>query len=398
MIENKQIIEEVSRIQELMYGTINEQKGQLSNRIYSAVSSLGDDFKSLLTSAGKLRTLTGKAKLSQAYAIRQKISNKITNLEGELTDLTLKYNKGTITPADYNTMKAKVDADLLKLKNADNEIKSAIDDLVVKKTAGSVTPPAGGAGATSGLPGSVRSSLMSALGKLTSQNVYGFLKKIVLAGLAFGSLAWLWSAIKKRSNDAGCLGETASKRPNDIQVKAQTGDNDVVNYYIPNPTNPVVKQLHKNGLILQCGTNNRKVFEINGDGSVVGKWYADNNCGIHFKTGNNDYLIFASAGETPSPKPDQKPSKTKYRPCSGTYRIYCYSESIKKLQGCLGLVQDGKWGPRTEAAVLDRTKKNVLTDNEINQICGGVTPPQPTPQPTPPQPTPEIGDSRTEDF
>jgi len=66
--------------------------------------------------------------------------------------------------------------------------------------------------------------------------------------------------------------------------------------------------------------------------------------------------------------------RSKYKFCSGTYKIYCYSEVIARVQGCLGgLVQDGKFGPKTQARLQDKFPQfvNSFEDSDVAIICGG---------------------------
>jgi hypothetical protein len=64
-----------------------------------------------------------------------------------------------------------------------------------------------------------------------------------------------------------------------------------------------------------------------------------------------------------------------YKPCSGTYSKGCKSDTIAKVQGCLGLVTDGKFGPKTQAA-LSGKGFTTFTDTDVEKICGKT---QPTP-------------------
>ena len=65
-----------------------------------------------------------------------------------------------------------------------------------------------------------------------------------------------------------------------------------------------------------------------------------------------------------------------YKSCSGAYSKGCQAEAIKTVQGCLGLVQDGKFGPKTEAALKAKGFSS-FTDAEVNKICAK-TPAQPS--------------------
>jgi archaellin len=60
----------------------------------------------------------------------------------------------------------------------------------------------------------------------------------------------------------------------------------------------------------------------------------------------------------------------KYKVCSGTYTQGCYSEAIKKVQGCLGgLVADGKFGPKTNGKLKEAGFSSGFSDNDVDKIC-----------------------------
>jgi hypothetical protein len=72
---------------------------------------------------------------------------------------------------------------------------------------------------------------------------------------------------------------------------------------------------------------------------------------------------------------DQEKAKKKtdgggsgYKPCSGTYSKGCKSDVIAKVQGCLGLVTDGKFGPKTQGA-LSGKGFTTFTDADVTKIC-----------------------------
>ena len=64
-----------------------------------------------------------------------------------------------------------------------------------------------------------------------------------------------------------------------------------------------------------------------------------------------------------------------YKPCSGSYSLGCKADAIVKVQGCLGLVPDGKFGPKTQAALTAKGFTS-FTDAEVDKICGKTTTPQ----------------------
>jgi hypothetical protein len=62
--------------------------------------------------------------------------------------------------------------------------------------------------------------------------------------------------------------------------------------------------------------------------------------------------------------------QNKYKQCSGTYKIYCFNKNvIGKVQGCLGLKQDGYFGPKTQNALKSIGYNYGFTDNDIDTIC-----------------------------
>jgi hypothetical protein len=72
-----------------------------------------------------------------------------------------------------------------------------------------------------------------------------------------------------------------------------------------------------------------------------------------------------------------------YKDCAGSYSLGCKADAIAKVQACLGLVADGKFGPKTQAALTAKGFTS-FTDAEVDKICGKT-------------PTPEV-DSEFEDV
>ncbi len=89
--------------------------------------------------------------------------------------------------------------------------------------------------------------------------------------------------------------------------------------------------------------------------------------------------------DTVNKKDGVKTSKTGggYKACSGMYNMGCIADSVSKIQGCLGLVPDGKYGPKTNAK-LKEIGYNSFTDNDVTKICGTKTTTQPDAQTTKP--------------
>jgi hypothetical protein len=73
---------------------------------------------------------------------------------------------------------------------------------------------------------------------------------------------------------------------------------------------------------------------------------------------------------------NKKPIKSSYKPCSGTYSYGCKSNVIGKVQGCLGLVPDGKFGKKTKAALASKGFTS-FTDADVTKICASKQPVKP---------------------
>jgi hypothetical protein len=61
-----------------------------------------------------------------------------------------------------------------------------------------------------------------------------------------------------------------------------------------------------------------------------------------------------------------------YKPCTGTYEKGCKSDTIAKVQGCLGLATDGKFGPKTLSA-LSAKGFTTFKDADVTKICEKTT-------------------------
>ena len=64
-----------------------------------------------------------------------------------------------------------------------------------------------------------------------------------------------------------------------------------------------------------------------------------------------------------------------YKDCAGSYSYGCKADAIAKVQGCLGLVADGKFGPKTQAALTAKGFTS-FTDAEVDKICGKTPTPE----------------------
>jgi len=96
---------------------------------------------------------------------------------------------------------------------------------------------------------------------------------------------------------------------------------------------------------------------------------------------------------------ENQEGQSKYKYCKGPrFEIYCVSEKIRQLQGCIGAKADSYYGPetltklKTKISDIDTRQNNYIDSAEIDKICAGNTP-------TPPEPTkPEVPEYNQEDI
>jgi peptidoglycan hydrolase-like protein with peptidoglycan-binding domain len=95
---------------------------------------------------------------------------------------------------------------------------------------------------------------------------------------------------------------------------------------------------------------------------------------------------------TPSPQPAPQPRTSQYKSCPEVYPIKfrCKNETIAKVQECLGVTPDGKFGPKTQQALINKgyDGNSITTEITIN-VCGQNNPNKP-PVTTPPVKPEEI--------
>ena len=132
--------------------------------------------------------------------------------------------------------------------------------------------------------------------------------------------------------------------------------------FIPNPSGQ-----HKN--------TGKKVVCANEDKVSVNESVKKKRISEQADLGDIDFSpvevdLGGGGGGTPAPSPDTTPVRTGYRSCSGSYSYGCKADAIATVQGCLGgLVVDGKFGPRTQAALKAKGYES-FTDAEVDKICG----------------------------
>ena len=65
-----------------------------------------------------------------------------------------------------------------------------------------------------------------------------------------------------------------------------------------------------------------------------------------------------------------------YRQCPETFPIAmnCKNSTIARVQGCIGVTQDGAFGPKTSAALVDKgADGSSITQASVDKVCGAAT-------------------------
>lgn len=365
--------EEINRVKELMKLPINENKAEtlksitaLSTKALKATDALVKNGAKNLKAYLKANPNNVKGALERVKNLELDANSAVKSAQKKLNDL----KKQTNPPASATNIQAATDDLVAK--------KSDLD--IIKREHNSILRTYGLKGA------SVSTKLTSALNRLTSSNVYPFIKKAVLGvggGVAIYGTVALVNKIRKLIGDDICIENPKNKSKfNKVIAQSETGP---LNYYLTNIENETLKSLYPKGIILQFDNANRKVFEINGK-TKIATWYADRNCDIYIQRGGQKFKLFGAEEQQPVPTPDQGGGRRggNYIPCTGTYSLLCFSQKIKELQKCVGTKPDGYWGKNTERAVVAKFGKNTLTDVEINQKCKA-QPVAPSPSPAQPQ-------------
>lgn len=77
-------------------------------------------------------------------------------------------------------------------------------------------------------------------------------------------------------------------------------------------------------------------------------------------------------GGNSTPPPPPPPKRNRYKICTGTYTQGCKTAPtgpIGVVQGCLGLVVDGKFWKKTQDALVAKEFSNGFTDTDVSKIC-----------------------------
>lgn len=122
-------------------------------------------------------------------------------------------------------------------------------------------------------------------------------------------------------------------------------------------------------------------------GVAVGALYA-----IYKMTHQDEPPVVIDDIPQPAPQPAPAPRRSQYKSCPEVYPIKfgCKNETIAKVQECLGVTPDGKFGPKTQQALINKgyDGNSITTEITIN-VCGQNNPEKP-PVTTPPVKPEEI--------
>jgi len=78
----------------------------------------------------------------------------------------------------------------------------------------------------------------------------------------------------------------------------------------------------------------------------------------------------------PVPPVPVPPRPSQYRSCPDTFPIaqFCKNETVRKVQGCLGITADGKFGPNTKTALEGKGLSGTsITQDTVNKVCNNNT-------------------------
>ena len=74
----------------------------------------------------------------------------------------------------------------------------------------------------------------------------------------------------------------------------------------------------------------------------------------------------------PVPPVPVPPRPSQYRSCPDTFPIaqFCKNETVRKVQGCLGITADAKFGPNTKTALEGKGLNGTsITQDTVNKVC-----------------------------
>jgi hypothetical protein len=190
------------------------------------------------------------------------------------------------------------------------------------------------------------------------------LKKYLKYGLISGGLLLLWQWLTSDSSPyPDCIKDKLTEE--DAKKVGDMGQEGLI--IITKTNNPEI-DADGGGIFYENGT-----FQSAG-GKIKGKWSGEDEILVTSADGKT-YNISCGKGDEDVVTTTTTISGGKWRKCSGTYSRGCYETEqdgpIHQVQTCIGTTSDGKFGPKTEAALKQKTGKTSFTDADIEKICGG---------------------------
>ena len=116
--------------------------------------------------------------------------------------------------------------------------------------------------------------------------------------------------------------------------------------------------------------------------NTLTEYYKKFICGDLDWAKSTTYCSGASPVKTDPVKTDPvivvpKPSTSRYTSCPETFPIkqFCKNETIRKVQGCLGIKTDSMFGPITQSSLEAKgLPGTVITQNSVDKACKGSSP------------------------
>lgn len=130
---------------------------------------------------------------------------------------------------------------------------------------------------------------------------------------------------------------------------------------------------------LTFGLDNTKV--TTGNGQYSGSYSCDGNA-IKVSIAGMDFMIGSTGGTDGGTTGGGGTSGgggggSRYKQCAETFPIamYCKNSTIARVQGCIGVTQDGAFGPKTSSALVAKgVDGSSITQASVDKVCGGGQP------------------------
>jgi len=119
-----------------------------------------------------------------------------------------------------------------------------------------------------------------------------------------------------------------------------------------------------------------------GNGKYSGSYSCDGNA-IKVSIAGADFLIGSTGGADTGTSGGGGTTGggggggSRYKQCAETFPIamYCKNSTIARVQGCIGVTQDGAFGPKTSSALVAKgVDGSSITQASVDKVCGGGQP------------------------